>query len=217
MDGGPKTYLFIGDGQTPKRPNSKEIKMKKEDLTALGLTDEQIGKVFEFNGKDVNSAKESTKAEMQVEIDNLNSQLKTAKEAVSKFDGIDPEQMNAEIQKLNEALATQQNEFQKKLADRDFNDLLSKSISEIGGKNAKAISALLDIEALKTSKNQKEDITNALAQAKAENDYLFTSDEPLKNAVSSTSNGGTSGKAGSAEASAIEKARAVMGLAKKEK
>lgn len=192
--------------------------MKKEDLTALELTDEQIGKVFEFNGKDVNSAKESTKAEMQATIDNLTNQLNTAKETVSKFEGIDPEQMASQIQKLNEELATQQNAFQKQLADRDFNDLLTKSISEAGGKNAKAVSALLDIDTLKASKNQKEDISNAIAKAKQDADYLFTSDEPLKNAVGSTSNGGaSSGKAGSEEASAIEKARAVMGLGKKEK
>lgn len=192
--------------------------MKKEDLTALGLTDEQIGKVFEFNGKDVNSAKESTKAEMQATIDNLTNQLNTAKETVSKFEGIDPEQMASQIQKLNEELATQQNAFQKQLADRDFNDLLTKSISEAGGKNAKAVSALLDIDTLKASINQKEDISNAIAKAKQDADYLFTSDEPLKNAVGSTSNGGaSSGKAGSEEASAIEKARAVMGLGKKEK
>lgn len=28
--------------------------MKKEELVALGLTDDQITKVFEINGKDVN-------------------------------------------------------------------------------------------------------------------------------------------------------------------
>jgi hypothetical protein len=41
-----------GDGQTPKRPKGEN--MKKEELVALGLTDDQITKVFEINGKDVN-------------------------------------------------------------------------------------------------------------------------------------------------------------------
>ena len=59
-------------------------------------------------------------------------------------------------------LQTKETEFQQKLADRDFDDLLTESIHGAKGKNAKAIRALLDVDALKTSKNQKDDVGAAI-------------------------------------------------------
>lgn len=186
--------------------------MKKEELTGLGLTEEQVKGVFELNGKDVNSAKESVKAEMQTEIDNLNTQLQTTKQSLSQFEGINPEEMSAEIQNLNAKLAEQEMNYKAQIAKRDFNDLLDKSITSAGGRNAKAISALLNLDALFESKNQKEDITSAIEEVKKANDYLFESNEPIKNAVAKTSNGQSTGKAGSVDATELEKARKVMGL-----
>ena len=61
--------------------------------------------------------------------------------------------------------------------------MLSKGYcrGESKAKNAKAVRALLDIEAIKASKNQAADIAAALEKVKEENDYLFTSDEPIDN------------------------------------
>ena len=60
------------------------------------------------------------------------------------------------------------------MADRDFNDLLKSAISEADGKNVKAITALLDVDALKSSQNQKEDIAQALKSlAEAEDSKML--------------------------------------------
>lgn len=188
--------------------------MKKEELVALGLTDDQITKVFEINGKDVNAAKsaakESVKATMQADIDELSSQLNTAQESLKKFDGVDPVKLTEKITELNAQLASQKADYEKKIADRDFNDRLSSAITSAGGKNAKAISALLDLESLKSSKNQNEDIQAAIENVKKEADYLFTSDEPVKNPVAGTGNGAASGF--HIDAAKVETARKVMGL-----
>lgn len=74
---------------------------------------------------------------------------------MEKFDEINPEELNNQIQASFQQLATQKSEYETKIADRYFNDLLSDSITEAGGRNAKAITALLDVEKLKVSKNQK--------------------------------------------------------------
>ena len=58
----------------------------------------------------------------------------------------------------------------------EFNSVLDGAISKSGAKNAKAVKALLDLEALKSSKNQADDITTALETVKSENDFMFTSD-----------------------------------------
>ena len=70
----------------------------------------------------------------------------------------------------------------------------------------KAVMAMLDMDALKASKNQSEDIKKALETVKESDAYLFGSDEPFMNAVGAT--GGGAGVGGD-NLSAI---RAAMGL-----
>jgi len=187
--------------------------MKTEELTEIGLTEEQAQKVFALNGKDITAAKEATKNELQATIDDLNGQLSTTKEAIKKFDGVDLDSLNKQIQDLNTQIATQDKEYQQKLADRDFNTLLSETINAAGGRNSKAVSALLDIETLKGSKNQKEDIKTAIDALKKDNDYLFESKEPIKNPVLPTNDGGAgSGNSFTTDSEKVEAARKVMGL-----
>ena len=185
--------------------------MKTEELKQIGLSDEQIKEVFKLNGADVNAAKESAKAEAKPQIDNLNSQLQTATESLKKFEGIDPAKLQTEIQNLNTKLATQKADYEKQIADRDFNSLLDSTIVSLGGKNTKAIGALLtDVEKIRSSKNQEADLKAALETIKKENDYLFESAEPIKNPTGRTSD--PAGGNGGINEAAIEKARAIMGL-----
>ena len=160
--------------------------MKKEELTAIGLSEEQITKVFEINGKDVNAAKDAGARSRDEEVKGLNEQLSTAREGLKAFEGVDPEALNAEIQRLNQEMIAKDNDWKAKLAERDFRDELSGAISKSGGKNAKAIAALMDLDALKASKNQREDIEKAIETVKKENDYLFDSKEPINNPVAKT-------------------------------
>lgn len=190
--------------------------MKTEDLTAIGLTKEQIDKVHELNGKDVNAAKEAEHARMQVMVDGLNGQLADTRDALKKFDGVDPDALSTEIQNLNKKLQDQELEFKKQIADRDFSDKLTKSIAAAKGKDARAIMPFLDLDALKESKNQDADIAAAIDAVKAENDWLFESAEPFRNATAKT--GGSGPDAPSGEQSARRAAaRRAMGLPPEEK
>ena len=47
----------------------------------------------------------------------------------------------------------------------------------------------IDIESLKGSKNQQADIEKAIQEVKKEADYLFASDEPIKNPIGETGGG----------------------------
>lgn len=66
--------------------------------------------------------------------------------------------------------------------------------------------AMLDLDALKASKNQSEDIKKALETVKESDAYLFGSDEPFNNPVGPT---GSNVDIGGDNFSAI---RAAMGL-----
>ena len=124
------------------------------------LTDEQKTAITKAVGENYKTIADWQKQYDKVQ--NLTEQLDTAKEALKKFDGVDAVALNQEIEKLKSDLAAKDTEYQGKIADRDFQDMLKEAIATAKGKNAKAITALLDVDTLKASKNQKEDIATAL-------------------------------------------------------
>jgi DNA repair ATPase RecN len=138
--------------------------------------------------------------------DNYKSQLDTATQKLEGFKDVDVEELKGKITTLTNNLAAQKANFEQQLADRDFDDLLNGAISGSKAKNVKAVRALLDVDAIKASKNQEADIKAALEKVKEENDYLFTSDEPLDNPDFTGETGGAGGS------DAVDAMRAVMGL-----
>lgn len=164
--------------------------MKTEELKALGLTDEQIAGIFKINGKSESKSKEDIE-KITAERDALADKLKTTEEALKGFAGVDVKELEGKISSLQADLKAKDDDYNAKIADLTFNSLLDNLINASGAKNAKATKALLDLDALKTSKNQKEDITAAIQAVKADNDYLFASNEPIKNAVTETNNNTT--------------------------
>ena len=95
-------------------------------------------------------------------VDSLTASLNETKEALKAFEGVNVEELNKKIEELNAQIAKNESDYESKMAERDFNDLLKTAIADVNGKNAKAITALLDLDALRSSQNQKEDIAKAL-------------------------------------------------------
>lgn len=123
---------------------------------------------------------------LRTDRDNYKSQAETAQNSLKEFEGIDVKDLQEKVKKLNEDMATQATKHQQEIADMEFNNVLDGAITKSGAKNATAIKALLDLETLKSSKNQAEDIEKALEAVKSDNDYMFTSEEPIKNPVKPT-------------------------------
>ena len=106
--------------------------------------------------------------------------MKDLQDKLDGFKDVDVSGLNQRINDLETEKANIQKDYDAKIADRDFNDLVKENIAAANGKNAKAIMALLDVETLKASKNQKEDIAAALkALTEAEDSkMLFGAPEP---------------------------------------
>lgn len=136
--------------------------------------------------------------------DNYKSQYDTASGELEKFKDVKPDELQATIQKLQDDLRSKDDEYAAKEAERVFMDTLKSAIREAGGRNEKAVIGLLDVDSLKGSKDQTEDIKKALETIKESDAYLFGADEPIKNPV-----GPTGGTGGGDELSAV---RAAMGL-----
>ena len=141
--------------------------------------------------------------------DNFKEQLETAKTQLKEFEGVDVKDLQGKIATLTSDLETKDKEYQNKIADMEFTSVIDSAISKSGAKNSKAVKALLDLESLKQSKNQAEDITKALEEVKKDNDYMFSSDEPFKNPVYKTDTGG--------KTDPMEAMRSAMGLSNDKK
>ena len=142
------------------------------------------------------------------EYDNAVSQRDNYK---SSLDGVDVIDLQGQIAKLQGNLKAKDDEYAAKEADRMFMDSIKEAVKTAGGRNEKAVIAMLDIDALKESKNQSDDINKALEDVKKSDGYLFGKNEPINNVVGGTGgNGGAD--IGGDDVSAI---RAAMGLPEK--
>lgn len=126
--------------------------MKKEELLELGLTEEQIQGVFKLNGQDINSIKS--------ERDNLKSELEVANNKISELG--DYEDVKSEVEK-----------YKNEISDLKLNHSIENSLMKSKVKNPKAAKALLDMEALKNSKNFDSDLENQIKSMKESDSYLF--------------------------------------------
>ena len=151
--------------------------MKTEDLQAKGLSQEQIDYVMAEYGKDINGIKQ--------ERDTYKTQLSTAQATLKSFEGVNISELQGKIQTLTTDLANKDAEYQKQLAERDFNDLLKTTAEGFKPRDLKAVMPFLDVEKLKASKNQETDIKTALEAVKKDNAYLFQ-DVSIPRVVSST-------------------------------
>ena len=125
----------------------KNIETILSEVEGIELTDEQKKSIVDGVNENYKTVNDWQK---QVDkVNNLTQQLSTTKDELKKFDGVDADGMKKQIADLEKKLKDADDELQTKLADRDFNDLVKDAIQKANGKNAKAITALLDIDTLK--------------------------------------------------------------------
>lgn len=141
--------------------------MKREDVKNKipGITEEQLNWIMQENGNDVNREKAAAD-QYKTQLASANAQLKTAQEGLAKFDGVDVEGLNAQITKLQADMKAQADESA-------FNNALDIAILGAKGRNVQAVRALLDLDALKGSKDRTADIAKALEDAAKANPWAF--------------------------------------------
>lgn len=178
----------------------------------IELTDEQRETV-----KKAVAENYRTIADYQKQADKVKTLEETVSEVrgeLAKFDGVDVGDLQAQIKKLEGELTTKDETYQRQIADRDYDDMLAGLINERKGKNAKAIKALLDIDTLKASKNQRDDTVKALdALVEAEDSKMLFGE--VETVIGGGNPIGTVKKGGSSDD--LDAMRAVMGLSQPKK
>lgn len=188
---------ILGDGYSAFEKAIKEWNDKPENK------DNQVKIVNAGSGEYVSKSKYDA---LGIEKKGIETQLATATENLKKFEGIeDPAKLQTEITRLTGELDTQKTTYEAQIADMEFNSIVDAAISEAGGRSVKAVKAMLDINALKDSKDQTADIKSAIEVCQKENAYLFGKNEPINNQV------GPSGAPAGGDSN-LAAMRSVMGL-----
>lgn len=115
--------------------------MKTEFLSGLGITDQNvINQILAENGRDIERIKG--------ERDALQTQLQTAQTTLKSFEGVNPTQLQNEVTRLTNELSAKEAEYNRQIADRDFNDLLRTTAADYNPRDIKAVMPFLDVEQL---------------------------------------------------------------------
>ena len=130
--------------------------MKREEVKSKipGITDEQLDWLMGENGRDV-TAEKTKAASLQGQVDDLTKQLNTAKDGLKAFEGVDVADLKGQITKLQGQLTEQADSFA-------FDSALDGAIRDARGRDVKAIRGMLDVAALKASKDRTRDIKAAI-------------------------------------------------------
>lgn len=152
--------------------------MKREFLQNFKVGDQALPKeiidaIMDENGRDIEAAKKPF-----ADYEAVKTQLQAAKDGLEAFKGVGVDKLQGKIQELTGQLADKDREWQDKLDGMAFDGRIRDAITAAKGRNAKAIAALLDVDALRASKNQETDIRAALEALKKDNGYLFESETP---------------------------------------
>lgn len=176
---------------------------KKKDFEKAVLENYKTQTDYDNQTKKLDAANETIKAN--------DTAMKDLQTQLDGFKDVDVTGLNKRISDLEEEKKNIQKDYDSKIADRDFSDLVKESIAAAKGKNPKAIMALLDVNALKASKNQKEDIAAALKTLTEAEDSKMLFGEPEPNPVGTGNLIGRvrTGSSANADEAAM---RAAMGL-----
>ena len=143
--------------------------MKREFLQEFrvgeqSLPKEVIDAIMAENGRDIQKVKANFADYEDVKAELARLQQDQSFEASAK----------AWEEKYNRAVE----DHKQQLAQLAFDKLLGEGITKAKGRNARAITALLDVEALKESENQTQAIEEALEELKRDSRYLFEGEVP---------------------------------------
>ena len=114
----------------------------------------------------------------ETEATALKEQLKEASKTINGFKDLDVEGMKQEVENWKQKAQQAEKDAAAQVAAVKFDATLDAAITKAGGRNAKAVRAVLDMDALRQSKDAERDIASALDACAKEHEYLFRAANP---------------------------------------
>lgn len=152
--------------------------MTKDELKALGLTDEQVDAVFAAHGKVLNA----TKAELEQvkqEKDSLTSQLDQQTKAVEELKAASTTDANtkAELEKLQADFESYKTTASEELAATKKASAIALAVRDTGTIDPEVLTSLIKADDVKLGEDGKADIAELVAGIKESKPYLFPADK----------------------------------------
>lgn len=119
--------------------------------------------------------------------------MKDLQGKLAEFKDVDVTKLNERIKTLETEKETIESDYKRQLEERDFDDLVKDAITTAKGRNPKAIKALLNIDELKKSKNQKDDVAAAIKGLTEAEDSKMLFGEPVPTGTRKDVGGSVSG------------------------
>ena len=138
--------------------------MKKEELTALGMTDEQAEKVLEMHGKEQNEAASK--------LSEAENKLAAAEKNAKAFDGVD-------LEALRKSAADWETKYNTDIAKAKLDSAVELALTKAGAKDVGLARHLIDTSILKLDGDKVVGLAEQLEKAKTDKAFLF-GDEPAK-------------------------------------
>lgn len=103
--------------------------MKKEELSSIGLTEEQAEKVFSMNGKDVEKYKKAAE-DAKADKAAVEQQLADRDKDIEALRALDADGLKQQLSDLQAKYTTETEQYKAQLADRDYSDAITRAIAE---------------------------------------------------------------------------------------
>ena len=153
--------------------------MKRQTLQDMGLTAEQVDKIMELNGVDIEKAKGKAN-ELATENTELKAQLKKRDDDLVELRKSvkDNETLSADFKALQEKYKNDRADLEKQVAQVKLTSALDMGLSGANVRNAKALKGLLDLDAIKLDDAGKlTGLDDQLKAIKKSDPYLFDEGE----------------------------------------
>lgn len=171
--------------------------MKKEELTALGLTEEQIKDIFKLRGKELSSHKTKLE-EYESKIAKRDEELALLTKNMIKEE--DYSTLKTNVDKYKALVEQTKKEYEDKITNMKFDTELEKVLSSSGAKDINLVKSVLDKESIKFEDGKIEGLTEQLEKVKESYGYLFN-EETNSNSPRFVSGGKPAGNPGGNETS----------------
>ena len=149
--------------------------MKTEDLKEKGLTDEQISYVMAENGKSIKALQDENK-KLKDDYEAYKKRAEDAEATLKNFEGKDFDAMTKELEGYKKKAEESKAEFDKAIAERDFNDALKTEIEgyKFTSESAKkAVMNEIKSAGLKLSNGKILGLTDLISQIKEKDSGAF--------------------------------------------
>ena len=148
--------------------------MKRDFLTALGLSEEAVEKIMAEHGKSVTSLKsKQTELEEQIatykqHVSERDKQLETLKKSAG-----DSEKLQAQISKLQEENKKTKEAHDAQIKQMAKDNLMNLALTNAGARSVKAVRAMLNLDAVEVDGDTLKGFDEQIAKLKESDSWMF--------------------------------------------